>query len=59
MARTYGQLVSTPATNGFVERMNRILVDECVRVAGRTTWSLKPAEIQRDQAAQRESLMRD
>lgn len=33
---------------GFVERMNRTLLDECFRVAGRTTWYLEPAEIQRD-----------
>jgi transposase InsO family protein len=38
----------SPRTNGFVERMNRTLLDECFRVAGRTTWSLEPAEIQRD-----------
>ena len=37
-----------PRTNGFVERMNRTLLDECFRVAGRTTWYLEPAEIQRD-----------
>lgn len=40
--------VRTPRTNGFVERMNRTLLDECFRVAGRTTWYLEPAEIQRD-----------
>jgi len=40
--------VHTPRTNGFVERMNRTLLDECFRVAGRTTWYLEPAEIQRD-----------
>jgi transposase InsO family protein len=40
--------VATPRTNGFVERMNRTLLDECFRVAGRTTWYLEPAEIQRD-----------
>jgi transposase InsO family protein len=34
--------------NGFVERMNRTLLDECFRVAGRTNWYLEPAEIQRD-----------
>ena len=28
--------------------MNRTLLDECFRVAGRTTWYLEPAEIQRD-----------
>jgi transposase InsO family protein len=40
--------VRTPRTNGFVERMNRTLLDECFRVAGRTTWYLEPVEIQRD-----------
>ena len=40
--------VHTPRTNGFVERMSRTLLDECFRVAGRTTWYLEPAEIQRD-----------
>ena len=30
--------VRSPRTNGFVERMNRTLLDECFRVAGRTTW---------------------
>jgi len=40
--------VHTPRTNGFVERMNRTLLDECFRVAGRTTWYLEPAQIQRD-----------
>ena len=40
--------VHTPRTNGFVQRMNRTLLDECFRVAGRTTWYLEPVEIQRD-----------
>jgi transposase InsO family protein len=40
--------VHSPRTNGFVERMNRTLLDECFRVAGRTTWYLEPTEIQRD-----------
>ena len=40
--------VRSPRTNGFVERMNRTLLDECFRVAGRTTWYIEPAEIQRD-----------
>ena len=38
--------VRTPRTNGFVERMNRTLLDECFRVAGRQTWFIEPAEIQ-------------
>jgi transposase InsO family protein len=40
--------VRSPRTNGFVERMNRTLLDECFRVKGRTEWYLMPAEIQRD-----------
>lgn len=40
--------VRSPRTNGFVERMNRTLLDECFRVAGRQTWYLSPEEIQRD-----------
>ena len=40
--------VRTPRTNGFVERMNRTLLDECFRVAGRTTWYVSLDEIQRD-----------
>lgn len=40
--------VRTPRTNGFVERMNRTLLDECFRVAGRQTWYVDIAEIQRD-----------
>ncbi len=41
--------IATPRTNGFVERMNRTLLDGCFRVAGRQTWHITPAEIQRDQ----------
>lgn len=40
--------IRTPRTNGFVERMNRTLLDECFRVAGRTTWYTDTSEIQRD-----------
>ena len=40
--------VRSPRTNGFVERMNRTLLDECFRVAGRTTWYIEVDEIQRD-----------
>lgn len=40
--------VRSPRTNGFVERMNRTLLDECFRVAGRTTWYQEVAEIQQD-----------
>ncbi|WP_024869322.1 IS481 family transposase [Pseudoxanthomonas suwonensis] len=40
--------IATPRTNGFVERMNRTLLDECFRVAGRQTWYITPDEIQRD-----------
>jgi transposase InsO family protein len=40
--------VRNPRTNGFVERMNRTLLDECFRVQGRQTWYIGPDEIQRD-----------
>jgi transposase InsO family protein len=40
--------VRSPRTNGFVERMNRTLLDECFRVYGRTTWYIEVPEIQRD-----------
>jgi len=40
--------VRSPRTNGFVERMNRTLLDECFRVAGRNTWYTEVAEIQHD-----------
>jgi transposase InsO family protein len=40
--------IRSPRTNGFVERMNRTLLDECFRVAGRQTWYIGTDEIQRD-----------
>jgi len=40
--------IRSPNTNGFVERMNRTLLDECFRVRGRTTWYMEVQEIQRD-----------
>lgn len=40
--------VRHPQTNGFVERMNRTLLDECFRVQGRQTWYVEVDEIQRD-----------
>lgn len=40
--------IRSPRTNGFVERMNRTLLDECFRVQGRQTWYLEIDEIQRD-----------
>lgn len=40
--------VRSPRTNGFVERMNRTLLDECFRVKGRENFYLTIAEIQRD-----------
>jgi transposase InsO family protein len=40
--------IRSPRTNGFVERMNRTLLDECFRVEGRKTWYVEPDEIQRD-----------
>ena len=40
--------VSSPRTNGFVERMNRTLLDECFRVKAWETFYPSIAEIQRD-----------
>lgn len=40
--------VRSPRTNGFVERMNKTLLDECFRVHGRTTWYERVDEIQGD-----------
>ena len=40
--------VRNPRTNGFVERMNRTLLDECFRVQGRQIWYIGIDEIQRD-----------
>lgn len=40
--------VRSPRTNGFVERRNRTLLDECFRIKGRTKWYTSPAEIQQD-----------
>jgi transposase InsO family protein len=40
--------VRSPRTNGFVERMNRTLLDECFRVAGRSTWYENTDQIQAD-----------
>ena len=40
--------IRSPRTNGFVERMNRTLLDECFRVKDRTTWYTSPAQIQHD-----------
>lgn len=40
--------VRSPRTNGFVERVNRTLLDECFRVKGRETFYLTIAETQRD-----------
>jgi len=43
--------IASPRTNGFVERMNRTLLDECFRVAGRTTWYECTDQIQADLGA--------
>ena len=40
--------IHSPRTNGFVERMNRTLLEECFKVEGRMTWYIEPGEIQRD-----------
>lgn len=43
--------IRSSQTNGFAERMNRTLLDECFRVEGRKTWYVEPAEIQRNRLA--------
>ncbi len=40
--------VRSPRTNGFVERMNRTMLDECFRAKGRENFYLAIGEIQRD-----------
>lgn len=40
--------VRSPRTNGFVERMNRTLLDECFRVEGRKTWYENTDQLQAD-----------
>ena len=40
--------IRSARTNGFVERMNRTLLDECLRVQGRRNWYIGADEIQRD-----------
>lgn len=40
--------VRSPRTNGFVERMNKTLLDECFRVEGRKTWYDNTEQIQAD-----------
>ena len=40
--------VRSHRTNGFVERMNRALLDECFSAQGRTKWYEGPDQLQRD-----------
>jgi transposase InsO family protein len=40
--------IRSPQTNGFVERMNRTLLDEHFRIKGREQWYESAEEIQRD-----------
>ncbi|HEV8239892.1 MAG TPA: IS481 family transposase [Thermoanaerobaculia bacterium] len=40
--------VRSPRTNGFVERMNRTLLDECFRIGGRSTWYESVDQLQAD-----------
>lgn len=40
--------VRSPKTNGFVERMNKTLLEECFQVEGRKTWYENPEQIQAD-----------
>ena len=45
---TEPRVFARPRTNGFIERVDRTLLDECFRVAGRTIWYIDPEEIHRD-----------
>lgn len=40
--------IRSPWANGFVQRSDLALCDECFRATGRTTWCLEVEEIQRD-----------
>jgi transposase InsO family protein len=40
--------VRSPRTNGFVERINRTLLDEHFRIKGRENWHESAAQIQAD-----------
>jgi hypothetical protein len=40
--------IRSPRTDGFVERMNRTLLEECFRVQSPQTWYIGPDEMQRD-----------
>jgi transposase InsO family protein len=52
--------IRSPRTNGFVERMNRTLLDECFRVGGRTTWyeSVEQLQVDLDRYLERYNLRR-
>jgi transposase InsO family protein len=52
--------VRSPRTNGFVERMNRTLLDECFRIGGRSTWyeSVEQLQADLDQYLERYNLRR-
>lgn len=52
--------VRSPRTNGFVERMNRTLLDECFRIGGRSTWyeSVDQLQIDLDTYLERYNLRR-
>ena len=43
-----GKVYVQVRTNGFVERMNKTLLDACFRVKGRETFYITIDEIQRD-----------
>ena len=40
--------VRRPQSNGFVEQLHRTLLDEHLRIAGRTTWDESIDSMQRD-----------
>jgi transposase InsO family protein len=43
--------VRRPQSNGFIERFHRTLLDEHLRVAGRTKWYETVEEMQKDMAS--------
>ena len=50
--------VGRPQSNGFIERFHRTLLDEHLRVKGRTTWYETVEEMQQDLEAYLETYNR-
>ncbi len=49
---------STTSSNGFIERFHRTLLEEHLRIKGRTTWYETVAEMQKDLDAYLETYNR-